>query len=199
MRVLSAYVADDHPLYRGAVAGAIQGCPELELAGTAEDGQQALSDIRRLRPDVALLDVQMPGMGGPEVLRTLVSDRSPTRVVLLSGLATAEVASQALAAGAGGFLDKQSTAEELCAAVAAVARGEIVVSPRLDPGSAVSLSPREREVLAFVADGFSAPEIAERLVLSPHTVKTHVRNLCEKLGVADRAAAVASGMRRGLL
>jgi two-component system nitrate/nitrite response regulator NarL len=197
--MLSAYVADDHPLYRGAVAGAIQGCPELELAGTAEDGQQALIDIRRLRPDVALLDVQMPRMGGPEVLRRLVTDRSPTRVLLLSGLATAEVASDALAAGAGGFLDKQATAEELCAAVAAVARGETVVSPRLNTRAAVSLSPREREVLALVADGLSAPEIAERLVLSPHTVKTHVRNLCDKLGVADRAAAVATAIRRGLL
>lgn len=199
MPPLSAYVADDHPLYRGAVAGAIQGCPDLQLAGTAEDGHQALSDIRRLRPDVALLDVEMPGMGGREVLRRLMSDRSPTRVLLLSGLGTPEVASQALAAGAGGFLDKQATAEELCAAVAAVARGEIVVSPRLDLAAAVSLSPREREVLSLVADGFSAPEIAERLVLSPHTVKTHVRNLCDKLGVADRAAAVASAMRRGLL
>ena len=197
--MLSAYVADDHPLYRGAVAGAIRGCPGLELAGTAEDGHQALIDIRRLRPDVALLDVQMPRMGGPEVLRRLVSDRSPTRVLLLSGLATAEVASDALAAGAGGFLDKQATAEELCAAVTAVARGETVVSPRLNTGAAVSLSPREREVLALVADGLSAPEIAERLVLSPHTVKTHVRNLCDKLGVADRAAAVATAIRRGLL
>lgn len=197
--MLSAYVADDHPLYRGAVAGAIKGCPGLKLAGMAEDGHQALIDIRRLRPDVALLDVQMPRMGGPEVLRRLISDRSPTRVLLLSGLATAEVASDALAAGAGGFLDKQATAEELCAAVAAVARGETVVSPRLNPGAAVSLSPREREVLSLVADGLSAPEIAERLVLSPHTVKTHVRNLCDKLGVADRAAAVATAIRRGLL
>ncbi|MEX2196681.1 MAG: response regulator transcription factor [Thermoleophilaceae bacterium] len=199
MPPLRAYVADDHPLYRGAVVGAIEGCPELELAGTGGDGEEALSDIRRLRPDVALLDVQMPGMDGPEVLRRLVGERSPTRVLLLSGLATAEVASDALGAGARGFLDKQATAQELCAAVAAVARGETVVSPRLRTDGAVSLSPREREVLGLVAEGLSAPAIARRLVLSPHTVKTHVRNLCEKLGVTDRAAAVASAMRRGLL
>ena len=199
MSLTRAYVADDHPLYRGAVAGAIEGCPGLVLAGTGGDGHQALLDIRRLRPDVALLDVQMPVMGGSEVLRRLVSDRSPTRVMLLSGMATPEVASDALAAGALGFLDKQTTAQELCAAVAAVARGETVVSPRLSTAAAVTLSPREREVLALVAEGFSAPEIADRLVLSPHTVKTHVRNLCDKLGVADRAAAVATAIRRGLL
>lgn len=199
MPLLRAYVADDHPLYRGAVVGAIRGCPGLELAGMAEDGRQALTEILALRPDIALLDVHMPGLGGPEVLRRLMNDDSPTRVLFLSGWATPEFASEAMAAGAWGVLDKQATAEELCAAVTAAARGEQVMSPRLRGHTRTVLTARERQILAFVADGLSAPDIAQRLTLSPHTVKTHLRNIFDKLGVADRAAAVASAMRRGLL
>lgn len=199
MPPLRAYVADDHPLYRDAVVGAIDGCPDLELAGAADEGRQALDEILRLQPDVALLDVHMPGLGAPEVLRRLVDDGCPTRVLFLSGLATPELASEAVAAGACGVLDKQTTADELCSAVAAAARGETVLSPRLRADGAPLLTARERQVLALVAAGLSAPQIAERLVLSPHTVKTHLRNSFDKLGVTDRAAAVAAAMRRGLL
>ncbi len=197
---LRAFVADDHPLYRGAVLGAIDACDEVELAGSAEDGQEALAEILRLRPDVAVLDVQMPGLSGSGVVEALVGQDVPTRVLLVSGLATGEMAQRAIAAGADGFIDKQATAEELCAALLAVARGERVLSPRLAaPRPRGSLSAREYEVLRLVAEGLSAPQIAERLVLSSHTVKTHMRNLYEKLGVTDRAEAVAVAMRRGLL
>jgi two-component system, NarL family, nitrate/nitrite response regulator NarL len=198
MDSLRAFVADDHPLYRGAVLGAIESCDAVELAGSAEDGEEALREILRLRPDVAVIDVQMPGLSGPGVVEALLDEDVPTRVLLMSGLATSEMAQRALAAGADGFIDKQATAEELCAALWAVARGERVVSPRLVEING-SLSGREHEVLRLVADGLSAPQIAERLVLSNHTVKTHMRNLYEKLGVTDRAEAVAVGMRRGLL
>lgn len=198
MPPLRAFVADDHPLYRGAVVGAIESCSALELAGCAEDGREALRQIRRLEPDVAVLDVQMPGLGGSEVLAALVRENAPTRVLLLSALATSDAATEAIAAGAAGVLDKSSTAEELCRALVAVASGETVVSPRL-VGNGSGLSAREREVLGLVAEGLSAPEIAARLTLSSHTVKTHMRNLYEKLGVTDRAAAVAVAMRRGLL
>lgn len=193
------YVADDHPLYREAVAGALRALRGIELVGEAADGRQALEDLLRLRPDVALLDVQMPGLGGSEVLRRLLDAGVPTHVVFLSGLATPELAADALAAGASGVLDKQATADELGAALEAVVRGEQVLSPRLRGADSPLLTEREREVLRLVAAGLSAPQIAERLVLSPHTVKTHVRKLFEKLGVTDRAAAVAVAMRRGLL
>jgi two-component system nitrate/nitrite response regulator NarL len=197
---LRAFVADDHPLYRGAVLEVIEACDKVELAGSAEDGHEALREIRRLRPDVAVLDVGMPGMSGPGVVEALIDDGAPTRVLLMSGLATSEMAQHALAAGADGFIDKQATAEELCAALWAVARGERVLSPRLTaPSIDRRLSGREHEVLRLVADGRSAPQIAEQLTLSSHTVKTHMRNLYEKLGVTDRAAAVAVAMRRGLL
>jgi two-component system nitrate/nitrite response regulator NarL len=201
MLPLRAFVADDHPLYRGAVLGAIEACDAVELAGSAEDGHEALREIRRLRPDVAVLDVGMPGLSGPGVVEALIDDGDvPTRILLMSGLATSGMAQRALAAGADGFIDKQATAEELCAALWAVARGECVVSPRLTaPGVDRRLSSREHEVLLLVSDGLSAPQIADRLTLSSHTVKTHMRNLYDKLGVTDRAAAVAVAMRRGLL
>ena len=195
---LRAFVADDHPLYRGAVLDAIEACDAVELAGSAEDGHEALREILRLRPDVAVLDVQMPGLSGAGVVEALVGEDVPTRVLLMSGLATTEMAQRALAAGAGGLIDKQATADELCAALWAVARGEQVLSPRLGPVNG-GLSARECEVLRLVAEGLSAPQIAERLVLSSHTVKTHVRNIYDKLGVTDRAEAVAVAMRRGLL
>lgn len=200
MDSLRAFVADDHPLYRGAVLGAIEACDAVELAGSAEDGHEALREILRLRPDVAVIDVQMPGLSGPGVVEALMGEDVPTRVLLMSGLATTEMAQRALEAGADGFIDKQATAEELCAALWAVARGERVVSPRLAAAnSGAALSAREHEVLRLVAKGLSAPQIAERLVLSSHTVKTHMRNLYEKLGVTDRAEAVAVAMRSGLL
>ena len=196
---LRAFVADDHPLYRGAVLDAIEACEAVELAGSAGDGEEALREILRLRPDVAVLDVQMPGLSGAGIVEALVKHDVPTRVLLMSGLATTEMAQRALAAGADGFIDKQATAEELCAAVVAVARGERVVSPRLGAHNGIALSGREHEVLRLVAEGLSAPQIAERLTLSSHTVKTHMRNLYDKLDVADRAEAVAVAMRRGLL
>lgn len=200
MDSLRAFVADDHPLYRGAVLGAIEACDAVELAGSAEDGHEALREILRLRPDVAVIDVQMPGLSGPGVVEALMGEDVPTRVLLMSGLATTEMAQRALEAGADGFIDKQATAEELCAALWAVARGERVVSPRLAAAnSGAALSAREHEVLRLVAKGLSAPQIAERLVLSSHTVKTHMRNLYEKLGVTDRAEAVAVAMRSGLV
>lgn len=200
MDSLRAFVADDHPLYRGAVLGAIESCDAVELAGSAQDGHEALREILRLRPDVAVIDVQMPGLSGPGVVEALMGEDVPTRVLLMSGLATTEMAQRALEAGADGFIDKQATAEELCAALWAVARGERVVSPRLAAAnSGAALSAREHEVLRLVAKGLSAPQIAERLVLSSHTVKTHMRNLYEKLGVTDRAEAVAVAMRSGLV
>lgn len=199
MPVARAYVADDHPIYREAVVAAIRACSAVELAGSAEDGEAALAEIMRLRPDVAVLDIHMPGLGGPEVLRRLSDNGHTPRVLFLSGLATPGLAAAALDAGAGGMLDKQTTAAELCDAVIAVLRGEQVLSPRLRDGGAPLLTAREREVLALVARGMSAPGIAEQLVLSPHTVKTHLRNTFAKLGVTDRAAAVAAAMRRGLL
>jgi two-component system nitrate/nitrite response regulator NarL len=159
---------------------------------------------------VALLDVRMPGLDGLAILNAVTRDGLPTAVVLLSADASATVVFEAIAQGARGFLTKEADRDEICDAVAAAARGEtrlpvdvqgkLVEQVRLRAtDSRPRLSPREQEVLELIAEGLSAPSIAERLVLSTTTVKSHLQTLYDKLGVNDRAAAVASAMRQGFL
>jgi two-component system, NarL family, nitrate/nitrite response regulator NarL len=209
-RRVRIYVADDHPLYREGVVRAIKERPDFELVGEAGDGKQALSDIERLKPDVAVLDVKMPGVDGIRVLNAVERDGIETRVVFLSAYLDSAVVYRALAAGAAGYLSKDSNRQSICDAVAAVARGDAVFAPEIQGGIAreirmrendgrPTLTPREREILNLTAEGCTAPEIGRRLYLSPTTVKTHLQHLYEKLGVSDRAAAVAEAMRRGLL
>lgn len=204
------FVADDHPVYREGVARAIKARPEFELIGEAENGRQALDAIKSLLPDVAILDVQMPGLQGSEVLHAIKRDGVPTRVVLLSAHVDSETVYRAVASGAGAYLSKESSRERICDAVAAVARGEVVLSAEVQAGLASeiqirerderpALTPREHEILVLTADGHSAPDIGRQLHLSQSTIKTHLKSLYEKLGVSDRAAAVAESMRRGLL
>jgi two-component system nitrate/nitrite response regulator NarL len=184
--------------------------PALELVGSAGNGREALEQIRIIKPDVALLDVKMPELDGIAVVRALTRDALPTRVVFLSAYVDSAVAYRALAEGAAGFLSKESSAGAVCEAIVAAARGETVLSPEVQSGIAeeirmraaperLTLSARENEVLVLIADGLSAPDIGKRLHLSPATVKGHLHSLYEKLGVKERAAAVAEAMRRGLL
>jgi two-component system, NarL family, nitrate/nitrite response regulator NarL len=208
--VTTVLVADDHPLYRRALVEAIRDGGGVELVGEASDGHEALDMIRAQRPDVAIVDVRMPGLDGMGVLNAVVRDGLPTRVLLLSAQVEDALAYQAVEAGAAGFLVKDAGADEISAAVAVAARGETVLAPGIQAGIAreirlrrqderPALSPREREILGMTAQGLSAPDIAQRLTLSPTTVRTHLQNLYDKLGVSDRAAAVAEAMRRGLL
>jgi two-component system nitrate/nitrite response regulator NarL len=184
--------------------------PALEVVGSAGNGREALDGIRELRPDVALLDVKMPQLDGIGVVRAVTREELPTRVVFLSAYVDSAVAYRALAAGAAGFLSKESPSQAVCDAIVAASRGETVMSPEVQSGIAeeirlraaperLSLSARENEVLVLIADGLSAPDIGKRLHLSPATVKGHLKSLYEKLGVSERAAAVAEAMRRGLL
>lgn len=208
--VTTVIVADDHPLYRRALVEAIRGGGDVRLVGEAADGREALAMIRSDRPHVAIVDVRMPGLDGMGVLNAVVRDGLSTRVLLLSAQAEDAVAYRAVEGGAAGFLVKDAGPDEISDAVHAAARGEIVLSPGVQAGIAreirlrrqddrPALSPREREILAMTAEGMSAPDIARRLALSPTTVRTHLQNLYDKLGVSDRAAAVAEAMRRGLL
>jgi two-component system nitrate/nitrite response regulator NarL len=203
-------VADDHPLYRESVVRAVKDRPEFELVGEAADGREVLDEIRRLEPDVAVLDYKMPELDGLQVLNAVKRDGLPTRVVLLSAFLEGAVVYQAVAAGAAAYLSKDADRVRICDAIAAVARGETVLSPEAQAGIAAevrvrgrverpSLTGREHEILVLVADGRAAPDIAAQLHLSPATVKGHLQSIYEKLGVSDRAAAVAEGMRRGLL
>ncbi len=207
VRVLAA---DDHPLFREAVVRAIKERPEFELVGEAADGTAALAAIRELAPDVAVLDVKMPGLDGLGVLNAVVRDALPTRVILLSAFLDGTVAFEAIAAGAAAYLSKEAERGRIADTIAAVSRGETVLGPEVQAGLAAEirvrgardrprLSEREREILEHIAAGRSAPQIAELLFLSTATVKSHLQSLYEKLGVSDRAAAVAEAMRRGLL
>jgi two-component system nitrate/nitrite response regulator NarL len=203
-------VAEDHPLFREALGSAIRARPEFELVGEAADGREALEQARALTPDVLVLDLKLPELDGLQVLAALRREQSPVRVVLLSAFLDGAIAYEAVAAGAEAYLSKDADRERICETIAAVARGETVLAPEIQAGIAQEirsrgsttrprLSPREHEVLTLVADGHSAPDIGKLLFLSPATVKGHLQSLYEKLGVSDRAAAVAEGMRRGLL
>lgn len=204
------FIVDDHPMYREGVANAIRQRPELELVGAAGDGRAALADLGRLRPDVALLDIQMAELDGIALVAALRRDGVPTRAICLSAYYDHGVVHRALAAGALGFLSKDATAHQICDAVLAVSRGQTVLGPdiqtavaeairRREPALGSSLSPRELEVLRLTSDGLSAPEIAAQLHLSATTVKTHLQRGYEKLDVSDRASAVKAAMRLGLL
>jgi two-component system, NarL family, nitrate/nitrite response regulator NarL len=199
MRV-RVYVADDHPVFRDGVVFALKRRPEFDVVGAGEDGREALAAIRELAPDVALLDVNMPGLDGHAVLNAVQRDGLPTRVVMLSATVLPPEERAALAAGALAYLSKEATRDAICDAVAAAARGDRLQHDVAEPEpSRPLLSPRELEVLRLTAGGQSAPAIGRQLHLSPETIKTHLKNVYEKLGVSDRAAAVAEGMRRGLV
>jgi two-component system nitrate/nitrite response regulator NarL len=203
-------VADNHPLYREAVATMIRRAPGLDLVAEEGDGRRALAALRELDPDVALLDMRMPELDGMQVLNALVRETLRTRVIFLSAHTDGATVYAAIAAGASGYLSKDAPSDVVVDAIMVVARGGTVLPPELQGGIAAEirsravderplLTPREQQVLKLVADGCSTPEIAKRLNLSQGTVKSHLQNLYQRLGVSERAAAVAEAMRRGLL
>ncbi len=207
---ITVYVADDHPVFREAVARAASSRAELELVGVGGDGRRALEDIRSLSPAVAVIDMRLPQLEGLDVVRAIQRDRIPTSVVMLSADSSRELVYDAVQLGAAAFLTKASTLDQICSAIVAVARGETVLAPEVQSGlvrelrerdrpAASLLSERESQVLLLIAEGLSNPEIGARLFISSSTVKTYVKSLLDKLGVNDRAAAVAEAMRRGLI
>ena len=207
---VTVVVAEDHPIYLEGLVRAIRRQPQLELVGTATSGREILGMIRELQPGVAVLDLRLPDLTGVDVLRAVTRDGLATRVVMLSSVTKGELVLEAVRLGAGGYLSKDADRDTICDAILAVARGGTVLAPQVQAGLASALrereheqrpvlSAREREILVLVAEGMTAPEIAVRLHLSPATIKSHLHHLYEKLGVSERAAAVAEAMRRGLL
>ena len=203
-------VADDHPLYREGVVRALSASGQVEIVAEAGEGREALSEIQEHEPDVALLDFKLPGLDGVAVTHAVVRDGLQTRVLLLSAFTDSGLVYKALQTGAAGYLPKEAKREEIVDAVLACARGETIVPTDLTSGlvseirmRAASdgpvLTDRETQVLRLIAAGKSLPEIAKELYLGLTTVKTHAQHLYEKLGVSDRAAAVAEAMRRGLI
>jgi two-component system nitrate/nitrite response regulator NarL len=209
-KAIRVLTGDAQPLFRDAVARTIRQRAAFELVGEVADGRAALDAIIALRPDVAVLDLPLPMLDGDRVLRAVTRDGLPTRILFLCAGPSPDRAYRALEDGAAGLLTKDASAEQLCEAIGAAARGEIVLAHevvggvareiRLRAGSGrVRLTDRERAILRLIADGRTLPAIARELHLARTTVKTHVEHLYEKLGVSERAAAVAEGMRRGML
>jgi two-component system, NarL family, nitrate/nitrite response regulator NarL len=208
---VTVLVADDHPIYREGIVRAIKDRPDLELIEEAGDGREALERIRELKPEVAVLDIRMPGLDGTQVLAGMRREGLDTKVLFLSAFMEPELAYKTVASGAKGYLSKESSRQEVCEAIVSIARGGTAFAAEAQAGLAEQIQERERsggppkltereqEVLALVSQGLSAPDIGKQIHLSTTTVKSHLHSLYEKLGVSDRAAAVAEAMRRGML
>jgi DNA-binding NarL/FixJ family response regulator len=217
-RRIRVLVVDDQGLVRAGFRMILEAQPDIEVVGEAADGLDAVAAARRLRPDVALMDVRMPRMDGLEATRRLAGPgvADPVRVLILTTFDLDEYVYEALRSGASGFLLKDLPREDLVNAVRVVARGEALLAPavtrrlieefarrpaRAEPDSAAldALTAREREALALMARGLSNAEIAAALVVSEHTVKTHVGNVLAKLGLRDRIHAVILAYEVGMV
>jgi DNA-binding NarL/FixJ family response regulator len=200
-------IVDDHPVVRDGLMGMFSGEPGFEVLGEASDGAQAVARARALKPDVILMDLRMPGVDGVSAIAQLAEQGIGARVLVLTTYDTDSDVLPAIEAGATGYLLKDAPRDELYRAVRAAARGEAVLSPsvatrllgQVRAPAAEPLSQRELEVLELVARGTTNREAAAQLFVSEATVKTHLLHIYAKLGVNDRAAAVAAGYDRGLL
>jgi DNA-binding NarL/FixJ family response regulator len=210
--VIRVLLADDQRVVReglGTLLGLLDG---IELVGTAADGEEALALAQRYDPDVVLIDLRMPRLDGIEAIRRLTERGERPRTIALTTYADDASVLGALRAGARGYLTKDAGAEQIRAAVEAVARGEAALDPAVQhhvlaaltepeaeaPELPDGLTPREAEVLALIAEGLTNAEIADRLVVSAATVKTHVNHIFAKAGVRDRAQAVVYAYANGL-
>jgi len=217
-RVIQIIVADDHQVVRTGFAALLDTQPDFTVVGTACDGAEAVRLAGELHPDVALMDVRMPGMDGIEATRQLAgSGTGGPRILILTTFDLDEYVYDALRAGASGFLLKDVTAERLFDAVRVIAAGEALLAPTVTrrlisefalmrhrpdarPAAALAaLTPRETQVLRLVAEGLSNQEISARLVVTEETVKTHVSRVLGKLGLRDRTQAVVTAYESGLV
>jgi DNA-binding NarL/FixJ family response regulator len=216
--MIRVVLADDQSLIRMGLRVLLDREPDVELVGEASDGRAALALIRETRPDVALLDIRMPGLDGLDALRAVTADRDldGTRVVIVTTFETDEYLFAALQAGASGFILKDADPGDLVRAVRAAAAGDALLSPAVTrrlvdrfgrnlaagiapPAMIETLTAREREIVAWVATGRSNDEIAAELFLSPATVRTHVGRAMLKVHARDRAQLVVFAVRAGLL
>jgi len=204
--LLRLLLVDDHPVVRDGLRGMLQSAPDFEVVGEAPDGPAGVRLAMSLHPDVVLMDLRMPGGGGVDAIAALHEQGFTGRVLVLTTYDTDRDIMAALDAGATGYLLKDARRDDLFSAIRAAARGESVLSPAVATrvvsrvrSRSQELSSREAEVLTLVARGRSNREIAKTLFVSEATVKTHLGHVYEKLGVRDRAAAVATAYDRGLL
>jgi DNA-binding NarL/FixJ family response regulator len=215
--MIRVVLADDQVLVRAGFRALLDAQDDIEVVGEAGDGVEAVTLVRRLRPDVVLMDIRMPVLDGLAATRQIAAldELADTRIVILTTFELDEYVFEALRGGAGGFLVKHTEPVELIRAVRAVAAGDALLSPGVtrrlitefasrakEPRSSLRLSAltdREREVMALVGEGLSNEEIAARLVVSPATAKTHVSRTMVKLGARDRAQLVVFAYESGLV
>ena len=220
MDKITIIVVDDHPLFRQGVVDSISLESDLDVIGQASDGEEGLRLIRSLHPQVAVVDVNLPGLNGQQVVRQVVADKLPTRVILLTAYGDAEQIMHAMRGGAAAFCTKDIQPERLADVIRQVNQGKFVVGnevldsailarwldgqiesaqrPYSDPGEPYyPLSSREMEVLTSVTKGMSNKEIAMSMGISHQTVKNHVTSILRKLGVEDRTQAAIYALRRG--
>jgi DNA-binding NarL/FixJ family response regulator len=215
---VSVLIADDQALVRAGFRSILEGQPGIRVVGEAADGRDAVALARARKPDVVLMDIQMPDLDGLEATRRIVDDADPDdaiAVLMLTTFDLNEYVYEALRAGASGFLLKDVMPEDLIAAVRVVAAGDALIAPAITkrlieqfarsappsspPAGLAELTPREVEVLTLMARGLSNGEIAAELVIAEATVKTHVKRVLGKLGARDRVQAVVVAYEAGLV
>ena len=204
--MITVLVADDHPIVRGGIVALLQSADDIEVLGEAATGLEAVVRAIELEPQLVLMDLRMPGIDGDEATARILAAKPGIRIVVLTTYETDTSILSAIEAGASGYLLKAAPQEEILAGIRSVARGEVALAPSIAAmlvgrlkTPAITLSPRETEVLGLVAAGLSNPAIAKRLFLGEATVKTHLIHAFEKLEVSDRTRAVTKAMELGLL
>jgi NarL family two-component system response regulator LiaR len=207
-RPIRVLIVDDHAMVRKGLIAFLRNSPELELAGEARDGQEAIDCCGQLQPDVILMDLVMPEMGGVAATRIIHQRWPAVRVIALTSFQDKELVQDAMQAGAIGYLLKNVSGDELTEAIRKAYGGQPTLAPEavqalIQPASVpdtlgADLTRREQEVLALLAKGMSNPEIARRLVISRATVKVHVSSILSKLGVANRAEAISLAIEHKL-
>ena len=195
---------DDHPLLREGIAALIANQTDMELVAQAENGRQALEQFREYLPDITLMDLQMPEMGGIDAINAIRSEFPEARIVVLTTYAGDVQVSRALKAGARAYLLKGMLRKELLETIRAVHAGQKRVSPEVAAEIAThsiddGLTPREIDVLRLVAEGNANKQVAAKLSLTEETVKSHIRSILAKLGANDRTHAVTIGLKRGII
>jgi NarL family two-component system response regulator LiaR len=202
-------IVDDHDMVRRGLSAFLKAKPDLELVGEARNGREAQVVCEQVEPDVILMDLVMPEMSGAEATRAIRGQRPEVQVVALTSFEDRELVQQALQAGAISYLLKNVSANELADAIRAAHSGRSTLAPEAaqaliqsaaqEPARGHDLTSREREVLALMVEGLTNPQIAERLVVSRSTAKAHVSNVLSKLGVANRAEAIALALQQKII